>query len=167
MATRTAPTAGVTPTTALLRRGLLALATLTTGAIALELITERHWTKPIMLVAWAAVALLAVAVALLLRAPAAWRVRVAQALAAVVIVSAVLGVWQHIAANHEAAPLDYRYAETWETLSAPTQWWLAARKAVGPSPPLASGVLAQAALLILLATLRHPALRATVDDRAE
>lgn len=157
--TATAAPPAAETTIALLRRGLLGLALLTMLGIALELIIERHWTQPIMLVAWVALALLGLAVGLIWRAPSGGRVRAAQLLALVVLISAALGIREHIEANHEAGPLDYRYAQTWDGLSSPTRWWLAARKVVGPSPPLAPGALAQAALCLLLATARHPALR--------
>jgi len=146
-------------TVTFLRRGLLALATLTIGGIAIELFTERHWEAPTQLIAWAALALLAIAIGLLARAAQGWRVRVAQLLALVVVASAALGIWEHIEANHDAGPLDRRYAATWETLSTPSQWWLAARKVVGPAPPLAPGALAEAGIAVLLATAGHPALR--------
>ncbi len=146
-------------TAAPLRRGLLGLAALTTGGITLELITEHHWTQPVQLIAWAALALTAVAVALLLGTPSAGRVQGARVVAILVIVSAAIGVWRHIVANYDAAPLDYRYAQTWGTMSGLSRWWLAAHKGVGPSPPLAPGALAQAGLCVLLATVRHPALR--------
>jgi hypothetical protein len=143
---------------ALLRRGLLWIAALSTVGIAAELGVARHWTQPIQLVAWGAVAALAVAIALLARTPSPRNVRFAQALAVVVVLSGLLGVWEHVYANYDAAPLDFRYADTWDSLPEATRWWLAATKSVGPSPPLASGALAQAALCVLLATLRHPAL---------
>jgi hypothetical protein len=142
----------------LLRRGLLGLAVLTTAGIAVELAVERHWTQPIQLVAWAAVALAAVATALLFGSPSGGRVRLARILAAVVLVSAVLGIWEHVEANYDVAPLDYRYADSWDSMIEPARWWLAISKTVGPSPPLAPGALVQAALCIVLATLRHPAL---------
>src|SRR4051794_28427717 len=132
-----------------LRRGLLGLAALTTIGITLELLTERHWTQPVQLIAWAALALLAVAIVLLLRQPSARQVRWARALAVLVVVSAAIGVWRHIVANYDAAPLDYRYAQTWSGMSALARWWLAARKGVGPSPPLAPGALAQAGFCVL------------------
>lgn len=147
------------PTPRLLRRGLLGLATLTILGITVELYTERHWTQRSQLIAWAALALTALAIALLLGQPSARRVRIAQTIAAIVVASAAVGVWQHIHANYEAGPLDRRYAQTWEGMSALSRWWLAARKGVGPSPPLAPGALAQAGLCVLLATVRHPALR--------
>ena len=40
-------------TSALLRKGLLAIAGLTTLGIAVELALERHWTQPVQLIAWA------------------------------------------------------------------------------------------------------------------
>lgn len=141
----------------LLRRGLLGLAALTTAGITLELITERHWTQRSQLIAWAALVVLALAIALLRGQPSATRVRTAQTIALLVVVAAVIGVWQHIAGNHEAGPLDYHYLQTWEGLSAASRWWLAARKARGPSPPLAPGALVQAALCVLLAIVQHPA----------
>ncbi len=145
-------------TLALLRRGLLGLAALTTLGITLEMITERHWTQPVQLIAWGALALLALAIGLLWGQPSRTRLRVAQGLAALVVVSAAVGVWQHIVANYDVAPLDYRYAQTWDGMSAVSRWWLAARKGVGPSPPLAPGALAQAGLCVLLVAVRHPAL---------
>ena len=147
-----------TATATFLRRGLLALAALTIVGIALELITEHHWTQPSQLIAWAALALLAVALGLLVRAGQPWRVRVARLLALAVVASALFGIWEHIAANHDAGPLDRRYAATWATLSTPSRWWLAARKVVGPAPPLAPGALAEAGIAVLLATVGHPAL---------
>lgn len=142
-----------------LRRGLLWLGALTTVGTLVELTLERHWTQPSQLIAWAALAANAAAVVLLARAVSPGRVRLAQILAAVAMVSAVVGVWEHVAANYEAGELDRRYASSWEQLSEPTRWWLALTKSVGPSPPLAPGVLAQAGLCVLLATQRHPALR--------
>lgn len=146
-------------TVAILRRGLLGLAGLTIAGIALELAIERHWTKPSQLIAWAALVALAAAVGLLVRAGQSWRVRAAQALAVVVMLSALLGIWEHVEGNHNAGPLDANYAQTWDGLAPSSQWWLALSKGVGPAPSFAPGALAIAGLLVLLATARHPALR--------
>jgi hypothetical protein len=143
----------------LLRRGLLALAALTTLGIVVELAVERHWTQPIQLVAWVALGACAVAIALVARMPSRDRVRAARAIAMAVVLCALLGIGAHVYANYDAGPLDQRYADTWESLSEPVRWGLALTKTVGPSPPLASGALAQAALAVLLATVRHPSLR--------
>ncbi len=150
---RAADASGGADTGRLVRSGLLALAGLTTLGIGLELAAERHWTQPAQLIAWAALALLAAAVALAAREPAPRRVRVARALAVLVMLTAVIGVWQHIAANYDAAPLDFRYGSVWDALSEPERWWLAISKTVGPAPPLAPAALAEAALCVLLGTL--------------
>ena len=54
--------------------------------------------------------------------------------------------------NYESGALDQRYSESWETLPAAQQWWLAVTKTVGPAPTLAPGVLGQSALLLVLAS---------------
>ena len=76
----------------------------------------------------------------------------ARILAVVVMLSAAMGIWQHVYASYDAGRLDYRYADRWESLGEATRWWLALTKTVGPSPPLAPR-----ALCILLAALRHRA----------
>lgn len=152
---------------ALLRRGLLWLGALTTLGIIVELGVERHWTQPAQLIAWAAALANGASIALLASAPSARRVRLARILTVVVVLSAVIGIWEHVYANYDAGALDRRYAETWESLPEATRWWLALTKSVGPSPPLAPGALAQAALCVLLATQRHPALRRERAPEAE
>ncbi|MGV9775606.1 hypothetical protein [Streptosporangium sp. NPDC003464] len=135
----------------LLRRGLIGLSALSVLGTAFELATERHWHTWQQLLPWGALALLAVAVTLLaLRGPAE-AVTVARVLASVVLPVALFGVYVHVAANYEAGFLDQRYAGAWETLPSVTRWWYALTKTVGPTPPLAPGMLAQAAFLVLLA----------------
>jgi hypothetical protein len=151
------------PPVPLLRRGVLGLGALTTLGIVVELGMELHWTQPLQFVAWVAAGAVAVAIALLTRAPSRARVRLAQGLAVAVVLSAALGIGAHVYANYDAAPLDRRYTDTWESLSEWTRRWLALTKSVGPAPPLAPGALAQAALCVLLATLHHPAL---IQERA-
>ena len=152
---------------ALLRRGILWLGALTTAGLGIELAAERHWTQPIQLVAWGALAVIVVAIALLIGRPSRGRVRLARILAVVAMLSAVLGIWEHVEANHDAGPLDFQYADTWDNLPDSTRWWLALSKSVGPSPPLAPGALAQAGFCVLLATLRHPADRTAPPSRSE
>lgn len=143
----------------LLRRGLLWLAGVTVAGISVELAVDRHWTQPSQLIAWGALAVVAVAIALVARKPSVARVRRARVLAVIVMLSAVVGIWEHVESNYDAGPLDFNYTDTWEGMPELSRWWLAATKSVGPSPPLAPGALAQAGLCVLLATLRHPALR--------
>jgi len=146
------------PTSALLRKGVLGIAGLTTLGITIELAIERHWTQPVQLIAWAAVGALAVAIVLMTWAPHRARVRVAQLLAGLVVLSSAVGVGEHVFANYDAGSLDQRYAKTWDSLSEPARWWLAISKTVGPSPPFAPGALAEAGLAVLLTTVGHPAL---------
>jgi len=147
-----------------LRRGLVWLAVLTTVGIAVELAVERHWTQPVQLIAWGAVAIMVVALAMLLPAPTGVRVRTARILAAVVVLTSAVGIWEHVAANYDAGPLDFHYTGVWDNLPEVSRWWLAVTKTVGPSPPLAPGALAQAGLSVLLATIGHPALRGRTES---
>ena len=151
-----------TPTDApapLLRRGLLGLGALTTGGIAVELAVEHHWTSPSQQLAWLALGVVALALALLVGTPSRTRVRAARGLAIAALIGAAWGIWAHVESNYDAGELDFRYTDSWASLPEVTRWWLAVSKTVGPSPPLAPGALAQAGLCALLATLRHPSLR--------
>jgi len=141
------------------RRLLLALAGLAMAGTGVELALERHWDDFVKLIPWFALGVLAVALALVAYRPAARRIAIARVLCVLVIAASAIGVYKHIEENHKAGPLDYRYSETWESMSSAEQWWKAATKAVGPAPVLASGVLAQAALGIIAATVGHPAVR--------
>ena len=152
----------------LLRRGLLGLAGLTVLGLAVELAADRHWTQAIQLIAWVALAVATLAIVLVLGTASPARLRLARILAVAVMLSAILGIWEHVEGNHDAGALDRNYQDSWDMLPPSTQWWLAVSKTVGPSPPLAPAALAQAGLCVLLATLRHPALATrTVDSRRQ
>src|SRR5262245_62089851 len=88
-----------------MRRGLLWLTAAGTVGVALELLLLRHWTEPRELIAWLAVAALAVAVVLGFREPTRDAIRIARGLAVVVLVTSVIGVVVHVWANYESAPL--------------------------------------------------------------
>ncbi|MFB9207327.1 hypothetical protein ACIBIZ_49545 [Nonomuraea spiralis] len=135
------------------RLGLFALVALGILGAALELAFERHWQTWQQFIPW--VALLALAAALVLLALDASRLtlKTVRGIALVVLLASAYGVYAHIAANHDMGAFDPRYADTWETLSPLTQWWYALTKSVGPAPPLAPGMLAQSALLLLLTSL--------------
>jgi hypothetical protein len=139
-------------TATFLRRGLLWLAGLTTLGLVVELGAERHWTQPAQLIAWGAVAAAAIAAGLAAGARSSGAIRLARALAIAVMLSAVVGIWQHVYGNYDAGPLDREYTDTWDSLSEGTRWWLALSKSVGPSPPLAPAALAQVGLSVMLAT---------------
>jgi hypothetical protein len=93
-------------------------------------------------------------------------VKAVRAIVVLVFVVSAFGVFEHVDANYDAAPLDFRYGDKWPTMSAADRWWTAATGGVGPSPPLVPAVLAQAALCLGLATIAHPALAAE-EARAE
>lgn len=142
------------PAIAVMRAAVVGLAGLGVLGTVAELATARHWRQPVQIVPWVALGVLVVALALL---PAA-RGRPAllaavRVLAVLVLVGAAFGIYEHIAANHDAGPLNGRYAATWAQLPVLTRWWFAASMTVGPAPPLAPGVLGYAALLTLIATV--------------
>lgn len=137
------------------RKVLTGLAVLSLAGTVVELAAERHWETWIQRLPWVAVILLLAAAALALRSSRKSDVAV-RLLSVAVIAASLFGVYEHIHANYETAPLDFRYTERWPSMSELDRWWAAASKSVGPSPPLAAGVLAQAALLLLAATLDRP-----------
>ena len=141
-----------------LRRSLIGLAALGGVGTTIELLLLRHWTNLLELIPFISLAILAVAVALLVRRPGRRSVMAARTLAGVVAASGIVGVLVHIRQNYESAPLDFRYTATWPTTPEPIRWLLAATDTVGPSPTLAPAALAFVALALVFATLRHPAL---------
>ena len=146
------------------RRMFLGLAALALAGTAAELAIGRHWKTLIQEIPWLGIGLATIALLLLLVRPSRGRVWLARLLAAGVIVVAGVGVWEHVAANYDAGTLDFRYADTWASMSWFSRWRIAATGGVGPSPVLAPGILAQAALCLLAATFRHPALRVSPDE---
>lgn len=141
----------------LLRRALLVLAAAGAVGTAVELAMLRHWTSPVQLIPWVALVVLAAAVAALVRPARPSTLRAVRVAAIAVTVAALIGVVEHVLANHEAGPLDFRYASTWARLSPARRWWLSATGGVGPSPSLAPLVLVQSAVCLWLATIGHPA----------
>jgi hypothetical protein len=144
----------------LLRRSLVGLVVIATCGLTAELLVERHWGTPIRLVPWFALIALAYAALLLMRRPTAAAVRRARVLAVLVMIAAVVGVGLHVNENYVAGPLDQRYVRLWESMSEVERWWAAFSKAVGPAPTFAPAALALVALILIVATQRHPALRA-------
>ena len=134
------------------RRSLFALTLVGILATAFELATEHHWNGLEQLIPWFALAVLAVAVVLTVLPSRSAQI-LARVLVLLVLGASVYGVCDHIAVNYNSGALDYRFAETWDSLSAAQRLWYAFTKHVGPSPPLAPGVLAQTALLLLMFSL--------------
>lgn len=144
---------------AVLRRILLGFALVTAAGTLAELALERHWDGLPQRIPWAVAVLVGAAALAVAFRPGAATIGAARFVAVIAIAGSALGIYKHIEENHDAGVLDYRYATTWESLSAASQWWKAATKTVGPAPVLAPGILAQSALLLVAATLRHPATR--------
>lgn len=85
-----------------LRAGLLLLVALGVAGVALSLAYERHWFSTWQLAPWITLGFVIVAAAAVMVRPTAPLVWLARAVAALAIVSGVIGVWQHIDANYEA-----------------------------------------------------------------
>ena len=142
-----------------LRRSLVGLVVIAICGLTAELLVERHWGTPVRLVPWFALVALAYAALLLMRHPTAAAVRRARLLAGAVMIAAGVGVALHVNENYFAGPLDQRYEQLWAGMSEIERWWAAFSKAVGPAPTFAPAALALVALVLLVATQRHPALR--------
>lgn len=143
----------------LFRRLLLAFAVLLVAATAVELAMERHWNSFVQQIPWGGVTVMVVAIALACIRPGRPSLMAARLLSVAIIALSLYGIFEHVRANYDAGPLDFRYANTWATMSEAGRWLRAATKSVGPAPVLAPGILAQAALCVIAATLRHPASR--------
>lgn len=144
-----------------LRRSLVSLVVIAIAGLTAELLVERHWGTPIRLVPWFCLVALAYAALLLMRRPTPAAVRRARLIAGVVMIAAAVGVALHINENYVAGPLDQRYEQLWAGMSELERWWAAFSKAVGPAPTFAPAALALVALVLLVATERHPTLRAS------
>lgn len=144
------PTRRLVPAgTAVLRLGLLALVAIGIVGAALELAFERHWQTPVQFIPWVAVALQVIALVLLAVRDSGRALTVVRVLAAIVLVASAYGVFMHVSVNHGMGATD----PGWDSLSPLTQWWYAMTKSVGAAPPLAPGMLAQSALVLLLASV--------------
>jgi hypothetical protein len=134
------------------RRGLLALTVVSILATAFELYSVAHWQDFEQLIPWAALTALVVATGLSLL-PHRWAGIAARVLAIIVLCASGYGVVDHTVVNLGSGPLDYRFTDTWDSMSPIRQWWYAFTKTVGPSPTLAPGALGLAAVLLLLASI--------------
>ena len=137
----------------MLRGGILAVAWLALIGTGAELALERHWQSLEQGIAWVTLAISAVSLALATLARSRGRIWTARLLAIAVLALSGVGVWRHINANYEAGELDADYAARWPAMTDSERWQAAALKRVGPAPILAAGVLAEVALLAMLATV--------------
>lgn len=135
----------------LLRGSLTALTALGIVGTAFELATLKHWNGAMQLVPWVALVVLAGAVTVHAGRPD--RACLVRVLAALVLITSLFGVLEHAVVNYESGSLDQRFADTWDTLSLWLRWWYAITRTVGPAPTLAPGMLGQAAVTLMLATI--------------
>ncbi|MFN8122212.1 MAG: hypothetical protein U0237_07250 [Thermoleophilia bacterium] len=140
-----------------LRLALIGLAALSIAGTAVELATLRHWNGAVQLIPWVIAGALAVLTAVLAARPGRGAVRLVRGGAVLAILASAFGVVRHVVANYDTAPLDRVVGPRWDSMSELHRWWEAASGGVGPAPTFAAGVLAQAALCLLAATIRHPA----------
>ncbi len=152
--------AAATDDASVVRRSLIGLVVIALAGVTAELLVERHWGTAIRLVPWFALVALAYGALLMMRRPTAAAVRRVRILAVAVMIAAAVGVALHINENYVAGPLDQRYERIWASMSEVERWSSAFSKAVGPAPTFAPAALALVALVLLVATQRHPALRA-------
>lgn len=104
-------------TAARLRTGLLLLVAVGVAGTALALAYERHWLSPWQFVPWITLGImLATTIALAARQTAA-TVRLARVVAAIVIASALLGTWQHVAANLNPESHDHQHEDSREGMT--------------------------------------------------
>ena len=138
------------------RQGLLGLAVLGSLSGLAELATLRHWNDRTQLMPWAVLALVALlALAVLIR-PTRSVLTAARPVAVLSVLAAGFGIFEHVKANYDTAPLDRVWGPAWDSMSFTARLWRAIDGSVGPSPLLAPGLLAQAGLGLVLATIGHP-----------
>ena len=101
------------------RRGLLTLAASAAAGTALELAMLRHWNGVDQLVPWATLVMVAAGIAIVAFSGARAAVLTGRAIGCGSAIAGVFGVYEHIASNYEAGPLDFRYADRWATMSMP------------------------------------------------
>jgi hypothetical protein len=141
-----------------LRRSVILVAAASIVGLTAELLVERHWGTAVRYVPWLALAALAWATWRLWRGATAREVRVARLIAYASAAAAMLGIALHVNENYGAGPLDQSYSLVWDRMSEAERWWAAFTRSLGPAPTFAPGALALVALLVLVATQRHPAL---------
>jgi hypothetical protein len=141
------------------QRVLLVLAALTVLGTAAELAMLRHWNGVDQLIPWFALGVLAAAVAAVALHLSAVTALVARLVGAVASASGLYGAWVHVHSNYEVGPLDFRYQNTWATMSLASRWWKAASGGVGPSPPLAPAILALGGACLALSTIGWQTMR--------
>jgi len=144
-------------TAELLRKFVLWLAAASAAGTAVELAMLRHWRGLDQLIPWAMLGIASVAIALVMRRPTRGVLKAARIVGTVVALTALVGVYEHVAANYHDGARSRATAAAWATMSEPARWLAAVDGSAGQAPPVAPGVLAQVGVLLFFATVGHPA----------
>ena len=91
-----------------LRAGVLVLLGLGVVGTAATLAFERHWEGFWQMLPWVTLAVVTVATGALVVRVRKATVMLAKVVAAVAMVMAIVGTWQHFQGNYNTAPIDYR-----------------------------------------------------------
>ena len=113
--------AGRNGAAARLRAGLILLVVLGVVGTALALAYERHWLSPWQLAPWIVIGIVGVATVALVVRQTALSVRLARAVAALAILSAVIGTWQHVDANLNPDHEGHQHADQGESTTTGAQ----------------------------------------------
>lgn len=139
------------------RRAVLGLGAAAAAGAAAELAMLRHWNGVEQLVPWATLAAVTAGMVLVALGRSRTTILTGRVIGLAAGLASLFGVYEHIASNYRAGPLDFRYTDRWPTMSAWSRWWAAASGAVGPSPVLAPAILALAGACLVLATMGRAA----------
>lgn len=136
-----------------LRLALIGLVLIGAIGTLLELASLKHWSEPVMLIPWVAMAVAAAAAIWLAAQPGALSIKIAKAVAVIMLASAAFGMWEHVEQNYNEGHESHKYGAQWATMSETSKWWYAATQQVGPTPPLAVGIMAEIGLCLGAATI--------------
>ncbi|MDE2992223.1 MAG: hypothetical protein OXU21_14370 [Chloroflexota bacterium] len=100
-----------------LRAGLLLLVVVGVVGTSLALAYDRHWLSPWQFAPWMTLGIVIVATSALAVRQTAATVRLARVVAVVTMVSALLGAWQHIAANLNPDSHDHQHEDRRESMT--------------------------------------------------
>lgn len=136
-----------------LRLALIGLVLIGAIGTLLELASLKHWSEPVMLIPWVAMIAAAAAAIWLAAKPGKLSIKLAKIMAVIMLASAAFGMWEHVEQNYNEGHESHKYGAQWATMGEATKWWYAATQQVGPTPPLAVGIMAEIGLCLGAATI--------------
>jgi len=129
---------------------LLWLAAAGAAGLAAELTMTRHW-HGLQLVAWVVLAGIVAAILLGTRRLSPRVATTIRWIAVICVVASLYGIWAHVQANLDAAPLDRIFGDRWEAMSGWARLWAAGTAQVGPAPTLVPAAMGYVAAMVWLA----------------